>query len=395
MIEFKLPSLGADMDEATLLEWKIKPGDVVKRGQVVAVVDTTKAAIDVESWHEGTVYRLLARPEETVPVGTPMALFLAPGESAPSELATTPAPPTPVSKVKAPPERTSELGVQPHPAAVPRKAISPAARKRAEALKVDLDGIAEGSGPEGSIIIADVERAARRAGPSAVPATDRAGQMRQTIAAAMSRSKREIPHYYLAETIPLGKATQWLGAANAQRPMEARLLMAVLFIKAVAMTLKEFPELNGYYRDGAFQVGEGVHVGVAIFLRNGGLVAPAIHDVAQKNLDEVMAGLSDLIQRARAGSLRSSELSNPTVTVTSLGDGGVELVHAVIYPPQVAIIGFGRVDRRPIVDVTGAVVAMPAVTATLAADHRVSDGHRGALFLAALREALQQPEQLV
>lgn len=389
MIEFKMPSLGADMDEGKLLEWKIKPGDEVKRGQVVAVVDTAKAAIDVESWEEGTVYRLLVQPEETVPVGTPIALFLAPGESEPSEVATTPAPP---ATGKAPP--TTAPAPKPRPAAAPGAGakVSPAARKRARELEVDLGRITTGSGPHGSIVIADVERAAQGTTPAAP--SDRGAQMRKTIAAAMSRSKREIPHYYLAETIPLRKATQWLDAENASRPMEKRLLMAVLLVKAVAITLAQFPELNGHFRDGAFRPGAAVHVGVAIFLRDGGLVAPAIHDVADKNPDELMGALSDLIRRARAGSLRSSELSDPTVTVTSLGDTGVELVHAVIYPPQVAIVGFGRVARRALVDEDGAVVAAPAVTATLAADHRVSDGHRGALFLAALRETLQRPQQL-
>ena len=393
MIEFKLPALGADMDQGKLLEWKIKPGDAVKRGQVVAVVDTAKAAIDVESWQEGTVYRLLVQPGETVPVGTAMALLLAPGETAPTEVATTPAPPAPPSAPRAEtPPREAPVSVAATPAAEERK-ISPAARKRARELQVDLEKIASGTGPEGSIVIADVERAAEEAPATAAAAADRGEQMRRTIAAAMSRSKREIPHYYLAETVPLHKATAWLKAENARRSMDKRLLMAVLFIKAVAVTLERFPELNGFYRDGHFQAGNGVHVGVAIFLRDGGLVAPAIHDAAGKSLDELMAALTDLIQRARTGSLRSSELSDPTITVTSLGDMGVEQVHAVIYPPQVAIVGFGNVDQRALVDEEGGVIASPAVTATLAADHRVSDGHRGALFLAALRDLLQHPEQ--
>ena len=394
MIEFKLPALGADMDQGKLLEWKIKPGDSVTRGQVVAVVDTAKAAIDVESWEEGIVYRLLVQPEETVPVGAPIALFLAPGETAPTEVATTPAPPVSAPKRRPESEKPPVTGAQPSSPPPGRVKGSPAARKRARELKVDLDAIASGTGPEGSVVIADVEHASGKA-PLAAPAREDRGElMRETIAAAMSRSKREIPHYYLAETIPLRMATDWLSTENARRPMEKRLLMAVLFIKAVGITLQRFPELNGFYRDGEFRAGKSVHVGVAIFLRNGGLVAPAIHDAARKSLDELMAGLTDLIQRARAGSLRSSELSDPTITVTSLGDTGTELVHGVIYPPQVAIVGFGRVGQRALVDEEGGVIASPAVTATLSADHRVSDGHRGALFLAALREVLQQPEQL-
>ena len=199
---------------------------------------------------------------------------------------------------------------------------------------MDRGRVTSGGGPAGSVVIADVERVAGETAPASAAAaqTGRGRQMRQTIAAVMSRSKREIPHYYLAETIPLRKATEWLQAENAKRPMEKRLLMTVLFIKAVAVALAQFPELNGYYREGVFESRGTVHVGIAIFLRDGGLVAPAIHETAGKSLDEIMATLGDLIQRARSGSLRSSELSDPTITITSLGDLGVEAVHGVIYP---------------------------------------------------------------
>lgn len=407
MIEFKLPFLGADMDEGTLLEWKISPGDAVKRGQIVAVVDTSKAAVEVECWQEGIVHRLLTRLEQTIPVGTPMALFLAPGEqpqaAAPAAEAV-PAPPPPAAATMPAAAVPAFAGAAPPGVAfapeapATRARISPAARRRAAELHVDIGAIASGSGPKGAIAIADVERAARTMPATGAAARrpaggDRATEMRRLIAAAMSRSKREIPHYYLAETIPLRRTLDWLGAENARRPMAQRLLVAVPLLKAVAVTLHKFPELNGHYREGTFQPAPSVHIGVAISIRQGGLIAPAIHDVATKKLDELMSALGDLIQRARAGSLRSSELSDATVTVTSLGDRGVEFVQGVINPPQVALVGFGRISERPWA-ADGAVVALPAVTASLAADHRVSDGHRGALFLAALRDLLQQPERL-
>jgi pyruvate dehydrogenase E2 component (dihydrolipoamide acetyltransferase) len=209
----------------------------------------------------------------------------------------------------------------------------------------------------------------------------------------MSRSKREIPHYYLSEGVPMRAALDWLAAANAQRGIAERLLAAVLQLKAVALALKKYPDLNGVFVDGAFHPSAAVHAGVAISLRQGGLIAPAIHDAADKSLEQLMRDLTDLVARARAGSLRSSEMSDPTVTVTNLGDQGVDAVYGVIYPPQVALVGFGRIAPRPWVE-EGALVAMPAVTASVAADHRVSDGHYGALFLAELRELLQHPEQL-
>lgn len=366
MMEFKLPSLGADMDQGKLLEWKVKPGDAVRRGQVIAVVDTSKAAVDVEIWHDGVVEELITREGETIPVGTVMAKLRAAGEAA----------------------------VAPKPArAVPpslRKPASPAARKRAHELDVDIDKVT-GTGPHGAVTVEDVEKQTTK--PSVAPAADRQAEMRKAIGAAMSRSKREIPHYYLAETIPMRRAIEMLARANAARPLTERVLIGALQLKAVALTLRQFPELNGFWRDGAFQPGHGIHVGVAISLRQGGLVAPAIHDVDERSLEELMRALADLVRRARAGSLRSSEMSDPTITVTNLGEQGVEAVVGVIYPPQVALVGFGRIAERAWAE-DGALRAAPVVTATLSGDHRASDGHRGARFLAALRDQLQRPEEL-
>jgi pyruvate dehydrogenase E2 component (dihydrolipoamide acetyltransferase) len=218
-------------------------------------------------------------------------------------------------------------------------------------------------------------------------------RLRQTIAAAMSRSKREIPHYYLSTTVDLDAALRWLAEQNGSRPITARLLHGVLFLKAVALALREVPELNAVWDVDHVTVKPDIHVGVAISLRQGGLVAPAIHNVDQLTLDELMAKLRDLVNRVRSGSLRSSELSDPTITVTSLGDQGVETVYGVIYPPQVALVGFGKVVERPW-SVSGNIVSRSTVTATLAADHRVTDGHRGAIFLSAIERQLQEPEKL-
>ena len=168
--------------------------------------------------------------------------------------------------------------------------------------------------------------------------------MRKSIAAAMSRSKREIPHYYLADEILMETALTWLVDRNAERSITERLLPTVLQLKAVALAAQRFAEFNGFWRDDGFAPAPGVHVGVAISLRGGGLVAPAIHDVPDKNLDELMANLTDLVARARAGSLRSSEMSDPSITVTNLGDQGVDTVYGVIYPPQVALVGL---ESRP------------------------------------------------
>lgn len=377
MIEFKLPALGADMDEGKLLEWKVKPGDRVTRGDVIAVVDTSKAAVEVEIWCEGRVEQLIIQPGESIPVGTVMATLVETGVEAATPTVSRapivePAPPAAAGA-------TTPTG---------RRLISPVARRRAEELGVALDAIT-GTGPHGAVILQDVERAAAA---QTVPA-NRQAEMRKAIAAAMIRAKREIPQYYLSEIIALAKATDWLRTENERRPVTERLLMAALFLKATALACARFPDMNGYYRDGDFLPARAVHVGVAISLRQGGLVAPALHDVTTKTLLQLMAELADLVARARAGSLRSSELSDPTITVTNLGDGGVDSVLGVIYPPQVALVGFGRVQDRALVD-DGQVVVRPVVTASLSADHRVSDGHRGARFLAEIRELLQRPGDL-
>ncbi|MFM8953378.1 MAG: dihydrolipoamide acetyltransferase family protein [Planctomycetaceae bacterium] len=228
---------------------------------------------------------------------------------------------------------------------------------------------------------------------AAAPAKERLQRMRQTIAAAMTRSKREIPHYYLATTLDLHRATAWLADVNAARPIETRLLPGVLLLKATAIALRTVPELNAVWEREQVVLRDTVHAGVAISLRGGGLVILALHDTSTRSLDDLMDGLRDLTARARAGRMRSSELADSTITVTSLGDRGVESVYGVIYPPQVAIVGFGTILQRPWI-VDGDVRPRPVVTATLAADHRVSDGHRGGLFLEAVGELLQQPEKL-
>lgn len=374
MADFTMPSLGADMEAGTLVEWRVKPGDAVKRGQVVAEVETQKGIIEVEIWQDGIVRELVVPEGTTVPVGTVLARLEGGAES----VGATPAP-------------------EPESAPPSRRPASPAARKRALELGVSLDAVT-GTGPHGAITLADIEAVAgAKPAPAApvpatpaTPVTDPRAAMRRAIAAAMSRANREIPHYHLATDIDMSVALAWLARENASRPVEKRLLPAVLLIKAVALACRQFPELNGFWTDDAFRKADGVHVGFAIAMRGGGLIAPAIKDADARSLDELMSDLAGLIERTRRGGLRSSELSDATITITSLGDRGVEVVHGVIYPPQVALVGFGRVTDRPVA-AGGTVVARPVMTATLAGDHRATDGHEGAAFLAFVRKTLEDP----
>ena len=389
-----MPSLGADMSEGTLLEWHMHPGDIVHRGDIVAVVDTEKSAIDIEVFEDGRVERLLIEEGTKVPVGTPLAVIepVSDEAKAPARAPASAPAPAPAPAAKAAPGR--------------RVSASPLARRRAQERGIDLESIRD-VGSQGVVTVADIERAAQPEAPAepsivtpakpssatAASEADRAASMRSAIGALMARSKREIPHYYLESLIDLSGALERLAELNAQRPIAERILPAAVLLKCAALAAHEVPGMNGFYRDGVFEQQEHVHLGVAVSLRGGGLIAPALHDAAELPLADLMARMKDLVTRARSGRLRASEMSDSTITVTNLGDQGAELVHGVIYPPQVALVGFGRIVERPWA--TGGMLGVrPTVTVTLAADHRVSDGHQGGLLLAAIEEHLQRPEEL-
>ena len=376
-----MPSLGVDMVAGTLVEWLKKPGDSVVRGDVVAVVETQKGAIEIEVFQTGTLETLLAAPGQELPVGAPMAFIRVEGERA------APPPIAPVAPA-APQIAVPPSTMAPAAPLTPRAGIraSPAARKRAGELGLDLTKLS-GTGAGGAITFADVDRAAGKAAPGTVIA------MRQAIGAAMARSKREIPHYYLAHAIDLEPCLRWLEAENAKQPPPGRILYGVPLLKAVARALREYPEFNGFCIDGRFEPSGPIHLGVAISIGKSGLIAPAIHNADGLSLGQLMAALRDLVGRARKGGLRSSELSDSTITVTSLGEQSAESVFPIIYPPQVAIVGFGMIVERAWV-VGAAVVPRRVISCSLAGDHRVSDGHRGARFLAAVARLLQEPQCL-
>jgi pyruvate dehydrogenase E2 component (dihydrolipoamide acetyltransferase) len=367
MAEFRMPALGADMEAGTLVEWKVKPGDRVKRGDLIASVETVKGVIEVEVFEDGVVEALLVEVGQTVPVNTPLARITA----APSPRE----------------ERAGERGVV---------RASPVAKRMAADLGVDLTRL-HGSGPGGAVLKADVEAAAPKPAEGKAPAAAprfEAGQMRRAIAAAMARSKQDIPHYYLATEIDLARSLAWMQAENVNRSVADRLLPAALLLKAAALAVSEVPEANGTFTGGRFVASKEVHLGVAIALKGGGLVAPGLRDAASLSLTALMQALTDLVTRARSGRLRASEMGEQTLTVTNLGEVGVTSAFPIIVPPQVAMVGFGKVQTRPWVVDGGAVGPRPIVVASLAADHRVSDGLRGARYLSTLDELLQHPEAL-
>ncbi|SFN54678.1 pyruvate dehydrogenase E2 component (dihydrolipoamide acetyltransferase) [Mycetocola miduiensis] len=462
-----MPSLGADMEHGKVVEWLVKPGDYVHRGDLIAEVDTEKTVMEVESFEEGIVAEFLVDLGETVPVGTPIARItgtpadgaLVPPKAAPGA---TPAVQPPLESVghatppirhlahelgveiehlhgtgrqgaitradveaaaersaaPAPPAATPPAAPTPTPTPTPtmgRVRSSPRARRLAAKLGVDLAGV-RGTGPGNAVTEADLraealaaplsasvpERGAAPPSDTAAPtaetatateAAERIAKLRRAVGELMARSKREVPHYYLSTTIDLGAAMAWMQRINSERPIATRLVPAALLLAAAAKAAKEVPDINGFFIDGVFKPSPAVHLGVAVALRGGGIVAPALHDADTLALDQLMERLRDLTVRARAGHLQRAEMADPTITVTNLGDLGVETVFGVIYPPQVALVGFGRVVSQPRA-IDGLIGVRPTVTATLSADHRASDGLRGSLFLARIDELLQKPEKL-
>ncbi|MBW4706206.1 2-oxo acid dehydrogenase subunit E2 [Roseobacter sp. YSTF-M11] len=406
---FLMPSLGADMEAGTLVEKLVAPGDTVRRGDVIGAVETQKGVIEIEVFEDGILADWLVKTGEKVPVGTPLATIRGAGDPAPPDLPK-PKPPEPTPREA--PQPVDPVADPPAPEEVPltdpvptgptpeipqtpdveipppdsqRRRITPAARRLAAERGVDLSRLDVTS--SGVISRARIEAAA----PDPPSAPDPG--MRGAIAAAMSRSKREIPHYYLSHEVDLTAVDAFVTAANAARPPDTRILPGAVYARAVAEALVKYPEFNGYFTDGHFEPSDVVNLGFAITLRGGGLIAPALLDAGTVDLDALMQALRDLVTRVRAGRFRARELSDATITLSSLGERGVDQLHGVIYPPQVAIVGIGTPRLRPWVR-DGKVTPRLAATLTLAADHRVSDGRRGASFLRSIDGFLQEPGTL-
>lgn len=394
---FTMPSLGADMEAGQLVEWLVAPGDTVRRGDVVAVVETQKGAIEVETFESGRVDRLIATIGQELPVGAPMAVILAQGEADPDADSQAVSPAAPAAPAVGEPRAAPPSAIAlPEVGALGEGVrASPAARARARALGIDLGGLA-GRGPGGAILLADVEDAARAARDTGVapnsgvrPAPG--AEMRRAIAAAMTRSKQTIPHVYLSQSIDIQDVMDRLKQDNAARPPDARILPGAVFLRATARAAVDVPDINGHWVEDGFRPADTVNAGFAIALRGGGLVAPALMGAETLSLSQTMQGMRDLVSRARAGRLRVSEVTMGTLTLSSLGETGAEAMTGVIFPPQVALIGIGAPQVRPWV-VAGAVVPRLLITLTVSADHRAVDGRQVSRFIAAFETHLHSPE---
>lgn len=432
LVPFTMPSLGADMEAGTILEWRVAAGATVHRGDVIAVVQTDKSDLDVEVFADGTVVELVVPEGEKVPVGTVLARLAPSGALTPSVATSLTAAPDASVKVPSPTPRRTRKSES------PGHTSSPVLRHLAEQLGVKLDHV-HGSGPGGRVTRSDVEHAASRTRLSprarrlarehgvdtetltghefvsgddvlraiAAPTIDvvlpppaaeaeslsdpghAADTMRRAISRLMTKAWQEIPHYRVGLRLELSGCLQELATINDGRSAARRVLPSAVLAHAAARAAATVPGVNGHWRDGTFVPSQAVHLAVVVALHGGGLLAPVIHDAADKSLDAFMGEMRDLVTRARTGRLRASEVAGATFTITQLGDGEVDEVTPIIHPPQVAILGLGAIHDEPWAE-NGMLAARPVVHATLAGDHRAIDGRIGSAYLNALKRCLQE-----
>lgn len=418
-IEVTMPQMGADMTEGTLLKWVKQVGDSVKRGEVIAEIETDKATIELEAYESGTIIKLVAQEGDVVPVGDVIALLGEPSEAVPDV------------ERKPPAEKPARRAIEPEvkeravaaaaPAPAPERTeapaagetdsrirISPVARRIAREAGVDISAL-RGSGPDGRILRRDVEAAAAAskgatqgtpaaAVPAAAVARPTAGaheglsKMRQAIARRMTLSKQTQPHYYLTLDIDMTAALAFREQFNASATDEQRVSINDLIVKACAIALERHPKFNAAFSEEGLAYHERVNVCIGIALEDG-LIAPALLDCQAKSLGRIAVESKDLINRAKTGHLKADEYSDGTFTITNLGAFGVETLIGIINPPQAAILGVGSVMPQAVVR-DGQVVVRQVMKVALSADHRVSDGAEGARFIKEIQALLEGPAAL-
>ncbi|WP_354623608.1 dihydrolipoamide acetyltransferase family protein [Psychromonas sp. MME2] len=402
--DLKMPSFGADMAKGTLVEWQVKKGDIIKRGDVIAVIETHKGAIDLDVFEDAIVEELLIKEGQQVTVGTAIATLRTMNDSL-----ETPSRQQHIDEHsnKTEPAEKVQINNTLTETHQPKAALdsdfilaSPAARALAAQQQLSLSRLAaENSQP---LTLTMVKKAITKTEEAEPPIQEKSAQrksgfdknaMRQAISDTVTRSKQQIPHYYLSQRLDISALQSYLQNYNAQISVESRLLLNAPLLCAIARTLKTNPQLNGIYQDQQFIPSDSINLANAINLRGGGLVMPVIRDAQSLSAAAMMQQLKEQVARARTESLRASEMSNGSCTVTSIGDRGAEQMFAVIYPPQVAIIALGAPHQEALV-IDDNIQIRSIINATIAADHRVSDGQVGARFLYQLNQLLQQPEQL-
>ena len=405
-----MPKLGFDMAEGVLVEWVKQVGDAVEEDDVIAIIETDKANVEVTPFKTGVLRQLLVDAGAIIPVGDPIAVVGSADEEI--DLAA-------LGLEAAVPEARE----QPHEAQVtaperkdrpttPEGVIaSPVTRRMAQELGIDLAAIS-GSGPNGRIIKRDLESylQERERTPKAAPAppiptpsyeptTEQyqsvpLSPMRKTIGRRMIESKTQAPHFYVTMDVDMAGAMALRAQLNALLDDESKISVNDLIIKASAIALRAYPNLNASFAGDEIHIHKEVNVGVAV-ARDTGLLTTVIKDCDKKSLAQIAKQARELINRAREGRVQADDMIGGTFTISNLGMFGVEDFVAIINPPQAAILALGAVQRMPVVNDDGELVAGTRMKATISADHRVTDGAEAARFMQAFKAALEQPMQLV
>ncbi|MSQ13606.1 MAG: 2-oxo acid dehydrogenase subunit E2 [Dehalococcoidia bacterium] len=415
--EVVMPQMGYDMKEGKVLKWLVNEGQQVNRGDPLAEIETDKATIEMEAFAGGLLRKIVVPEGETVPVGTLLGYIGAANEALP-DASTRPTKPSTAASARSAPS-PAPAGRQatdaPPPASDPQPSgelrASPIARRIAQERGVDISQL-QGSGPRGRVTERDVqaylERPPARDGalarppapaPTAAPrpadGLTELSRMRQAIARLTTRSKREVPHYYVTVEIDMGEAMELRRKLNQRLdPQGVRISVNDLLVKGCALALVKHPEFNtSYVQDKVLQHAD-INVGIAIAVQSGGLVVPAVLDCGNKSLVDIARATKDLIERTQAQRLREHEYTGATFGISNLGALDVDSFAAIIHPPQCAVLAVGAVRKQPIVK-NDQVVVGQTMKATLSADHRLTDGLQAAQFLVELKSLLEQPVGLL
>jgi pyruvate dehydrogenase E2 component (dihydrolipoamide acetyltransferase) len=418
MPDITMPRLSDTMEDGVLLAWHKKVGDQVKRGDLLAEIETDKAVMELEAFDDGVVEQVLLEAGQRVPIGTRIGVIGdgsgisdsgisdsgSPDAPAPGQDAAQAEPVPAETVVSQAPVATGQRGERPK--------ASPLARKIARERGVDLAGLT-GSGPNGRIVRADVEAAASPPAPAAAPAPEPATAparpavsdedveevplttMQRVAARRLTESKQNAPHFYLTAAIDVTELLEFRARLNETLRSADGPKVSVndLVVKAVAGTLRAHPEVNVSFRGETVLRHKRVHVGVAVAVP-AGLVVPVVADADRKGISEIAAESREKAERARAGKLRAEEMSGGTFTVSNLGMYGIEQFAAVINPPEAAILAVGAAGEEVRV-VDGEFVARKILRVTLSADHRAVDGATGAAFLQRLTDVLEHPLRIL
>ena len=393
--EIVMPRLSDSMEEGMVLQWLVAEGDTVVEGQPLVEVETDKASVTYESEVDGTVLSIGVQAGDSAPVGAVIAVVGTPGEAFAAPV---------VGHAAAAAQAQLTASAAPVATAIGRVKASPLARRIAAELGVDLAALV-GSGPQGRVIRADVERSAAAASPAgngapaaAATASDARAKgdttrrpltrMQQTIARRMAESRATVPDFELRAEVDMAELValrEQLRAATEELPSYNDFI-----VKAVALALREFPRVNGSYRDAELEEHSRINIGIAVAAEDA-LVVPTIFDADRKSVGAIAAASRELAAKVRDGSVTPAELAGGTFSVSNLGMFGVDSFSAVVNAPQAAILAVGSLRPRPVVAEDGSLVARPTINLSLACDHRILYGADGARFLARVRELLEHP----